>query len=305
MMSIAIRERWARLLVACFGAGLMFGPEPAAAAPVPMEGTEKNDGIDTEHLFGFTEGSDIGEPGEVEIESQSSGRLSRRGRSFVAGESLLQLKAPLSENVRIGPGLGLSFERAIGVPGLPNRSGASPDTVFVETRTRLLDRAVSPFGLTLEATPSYSNVDDTTGRRSPAYGAQIRLLADRELVPGLLFAAANVSLGQNGSLTGQSPDRRAGSDFEVSGALSYRVRPDVFAGAELRYAEAFGATGLRRFVGDALFLGPSLFVKTESSNFLSATWSMQVTGRAIGGPRGLDLTNFERHQLRLRFGHTF
>src|SRR5262245_48476071 len=59
--------------------------------------------IDTEHLFGFTEGTDIGTPGERELESDTIGRFRRRNGSYNAVESELEAKYTLSESLRIGP----------------------------------------------------------------------------------------------------------------------------------------------------------------------------------------------------------
>ena len=63
----------------------------AIAAPASAE----PHGIDTEHLFGFTEGSDIGVPGERELESETTGRLGKRAGRFRAFDSGLALKMPL------------------------------------------------------------------------------------------------------------------------------------------------------------------------------------------------------------------
>src|SRR3954468_9487641 len=40
----------------------------------------KPEEVDTEHMFGFTEGSEIGEKGETEFMSESTGRFGEGGR---------------------------------------------------------------------------------------------------------------------------------------------------------------------------------------------------------------------------------
>src|SRR5260370_30421308 len=42
------------------------------------------EGIDTEHLFGFMIGTDIGSPGEREFQSQTTGRFSKSGGRYPA-----------------------------------------------------------------------------------------------------------------------------------------------------------------------------------------------------------------------------
>jgi hypothetical protein len=38
---------------------------------------------------------------------------------------------------------------------------------------------------------------------------------------------------------------------------------------------------------------------------MSVAWNAQVAGRVVGEPGALDLTNFERHQVRFRLGIEF
>jgi len=49
------------------------------------------DAIDTEHLFGFTIGTDIGEVGEKEFESNTLSRLGKRAGSYSALSQALYL----------------------------------------------------------------------------------------------------------------------------------------------------------------------------------------------------------------------
>src|SRR5712675_1296506 len=43
-----------------------------------MPGAARTETIDTEHLFGFTIGTDVGEIGEKEVEGSATGRFSKR-----------------------------------------------------------------------------------------------------------------------------------------------------------------------------------------------------------------------------------
>src|SRR5262249_17490937 len=67
--SIARPLLWAVLILL---AGL------GAASSAPADTRKHGDGeIDTEHMFGFTEGSDTGEAGEKELETDSTGRFGK------------------------------------------------------------------------------------------------------------------------------------------------------------------------------------------------------------------------------------
>jgi hypothetical protein len=286
--------------------------------------------IDTEHVFGFTEGSDVGEKGEKELESETTGRLGKRIGTYRAIESALQLKVSLTDDLRIAPGVAFSYHRAFGVPDIRDRDAANVDGLFLETRYRLLDREKAPFGLTFSATPRFTRIDELTGERVSSYGSEFRLLADRELVPGKLFAAVNLGYDLASTRNLASGEREDGSAVEVSGALAYQVQPGVFLGGEVRYARAYEGLGLDRFTGDAVFLGPTFFTKLTEKSFFSVAWAFQVAGReavdqgavragvtdalAAGGDPNdavplrhgrLNLRDFERHQFRIRLGYSF
>jgi hypothetical protein len=74
---------------------------------------------------------------------------------------------------------------------------------------------------------------------------------------------------------------------------------------EARYMRSYDGLGLDTFMGHALFIGPTLYAKFAECCWVSAAWSAQVSGRAVNEGGALDLTNFERHQARLRFGYNF
>jgi hypothetical protein len=55
-----------------------------------------------------------------------------------------------------------------------------------------------------------------------------------------------------------------------------------------------------------VFAGPTLFVKLSEKAAFNVSWTPQVAGRSQDNPgRRLDLDNFERHQLRVKFTTNF
>lgn len=262
-------------------------------------------GIDTEHLFGFTEGSDIGVPGERELESETTGRVGKRGGRFRAFDSGLALKMPLTDWFRVAPGIAFAAYDIGGVPGLADRSVGTFSGAFIETRFRLLQRDAAPFGLTLNVVPSIGRIDGGTGERARSHGSEFGLLIDRELIPGVLVGAINLGYGLASVRSDLSGATAEGSNLELAGALAYQVRPGFFVGGEARYVRAYGGLALDDFAGDAVYLGPTIYTTLSDRAWLSFTWGRQVSGRAVGERGGLDLTTFDRHQLRLRIGYTF
>src|SRR5215475_14404860 len=64
------------------------GLRPTTAEP----NKQTDDTVDSEHLFGFTQGSDIGERGEKELETDSTGRFGRQGGTYAVRSTALEAK---------------------------------------------------------------------------------------------------------------------------------------------------------------------------------------------------------------------
>ena len=65
--------------------------------------------IDTEHLFGFTVGSDIGEKGEKELENETSTLTGKNGGTYAAVFDQLEAKYTVAQNFdRCGGGARVS-----------------------------------------------------------------------------------------------------------------------------------------------------------------------------------------------------
>jgi hypothetical protein len=262
-------------------------------------------GVDTEHLFGFTEGSDIGAPPEKELESETTARLGKRGGAFRAVDSALVLKVPLSDRFRLAPGLAFAGYTLRGVPGLDDREVAALAGGFIETRARIFTREEAPFGLTLNTVVGASRLDAATGLGARGVSVEAGLLMDREIVPGELVAGLNLvyALGRS-RLDGIAGDQQA-SNLEVSGAVAKRFGPGFLLGLEARYLRAYSGLGLDRFAGQAVYLGPTLYKELTEETWMSFTWGTQVSGSEARAGEDRDLTNFDRHQVRLRIGTHF
>lgn len=93
--------------------------------------------------------------------------------------------------------------------------------------------------------------------------------------------------------------------FGFGTALMAQIWPGLFIGGEARYLRAYESLGLGDFAGHALFVGPNLFFTPAERWRVTMTWAVQAAGKAVGISGPLDLTNFERHQFRLRIGREF
>jgi hypothetical protein len=247
---------------------------------------------------------DLGVPGEVEAEWETSGRIGKRLGRFVAIDSGLALKVPLTHDFRLAPGVTFNAYD-IGLPDTPARVSGGISGGFLEMRLRLLDRRTAAFGLTLSVVPAYSGIDSGSGIGARSFGTEVGLLADYELIPGRLVAAVNASFAFAATRLAAVEEPVLGSGIEIAGALAYRVHPGLFVGGEARFARTYDGLAGDRFAGRAVYLGPTLYTTLSSQAWASVTWSVQVAGQAAGEPGPRDLTRFDRHQMRLRVGYSF
>src|SRR3954468_16098305 len=126
--------------------------KPAAQGD-EAKGQEK--GPDTEDLFGFTIGTDVLEPGHLEVSSEGESSFGKRFGRYQAHA--------LKNTFTIAPFEGFSIEFGAiansfsirNVPGLDNRSFTGFGGFSAEFKWQLLKRDPSPIGLTLLAEPSF------------------------------------------------------------------------------------------------------------------------------------------------------
>src|SRR6516165_6040133 len=266
---------------------------------------DKTGEVDTEQMFGFTEGSDIGEVGEKELETDSTGRFGRSGGSYNNVAAALEAKYSFSDRFRLSADATVAYYDIAGVSGLDDRRQGALQSVSFDARYRLFDREHAPFGLTLSVAPHRGFGDEMSGEPADQYGAAIRLLADRELIPGRLFAAFNISYEPEQTRLRGSGETLRESTLGVGAALAMQVMPNVFVGAEARNLRHFDGLGLNGFAGQAFYIGPTFYATFGERYFISAAWNVQVWGAVAGTSGALDLDNFERHHVKLRIGARF
>jgi len=262
-------------------------------------------GIDTEHLFAFMIGSDVGETGEREFQNQATGRFGKSGGSYRALTEAAELEYVPVDNFRLEfAAVAASYDIG-GVAGLDDLRQAGVQGTSLDLRYRFLDRASAPFGLTLAAEPHADLMDETSGQHVRSYGADFALAVDRELVPGRLVAALNLLYQPQWTNFPATAVAEQDVTLGIAWAAMAQVRPGLLIGGEARYLRKYEGPELDAFAGHALFAGPTIFIRLSQRSRLTAAWSFQVAGRAAALPGSLDLVNFERHQARLIYGINF
>ena len=261
--------------------------------------------IETEHLFGFTIGSDVGEVGERELEGSVTGRSAKRDGSYLASASTMSVEFVPVANLRTEfTGAFATYDIA-GVTGFADQHYAAPAGLSADIRYRFLDRASAPFGFALGAEPHWGRADEITGEPGNQYGVDFVAAADWEIVPNRVVAAFNLLYEPETLRSNLTGTWSAESTAGVAIGVMAQLGSGIFVGGEARYLRKYDGAALDAFAGQGFFIGPTIYAKLSEKAWIAAAWSAQVAGQATSSPGGLDLVNFERRQARLLFGVNF
>jgi hypothetical protein len=177
--------------------------------------------------------------------------------------------------------------------------------VSVDLRYKLLDRDAAPLGLTFAVESHADRIDETTAAIVRNYGTEFTLAFDRDLIPNFAVVALNMIYQPEWTrIVGTGAAEQESTIGAAFGAMA-QLRPGFFVGGEARYLRKYEGIGLQEFAGQALFLGPTAYLKLSERSRLTLAWSVQAWGRPAGSTAALDLVDFERHQARLVFGVNF
>jgi hypothetical protein len=262
------------------------------------------EGIDTEHLFGFMIGSDVGTAGEREFQSQTTGRLSKSNGDYQAAGQALELEYVPIKDFRLEVGSIFAAHAIDGVSGLEDRRQLGWQGVSIDLRHRFWERDVAPVGLTLAVESHFNRIDETTAARVRNFGTELTLAFDRELVPNFSVLALNLIYQPEWTHffgVGEVQEATVGA---AVGAM-FQMRPGFLVGGEVRYLRKYDGISLQEFAGQGLFAGPTAYVQLSERARLTASWSVQAWGSSVRPNASPDLVNFERYQARLVFGVNF
>ena len=262
-------------------------------------------GIETESLFGFVLGSDVEPRGARSVAIEAIGRFGKRAGSYGAWGGKAEFAYGLTDNLSIaGAVLGAWYD-INNVPGFENISRVRLNGLGGEVRWRVLDRAAHGVGLTLHVEPVWATSDELTGAPARKWGAENKIILDAMLMPDKVYAAFNLIhemevVKERGAL-----ETERVAKIGVGAAVAGAVTENVFVGAEVRYLHAYEGLGFDAFAGRALFVGPTLHAKLNGGLWASLAWNVQVAGAEKGVAGNLDLTNFEKHMVRVKIGYDF
>jgi hypothetical protein len=261
--------------------------------------------IETKYIFGFTIGSGIGLEGEKEFTIDTRSRFGKRDGRYNATETKYEFEFTPSQFVQIEFGALGSTHDIAGVTDLDDRKQVAFAGGFAEFRYLAIERTSSnPLSVTLAFEPTWRWIDETSGEHVHNYEFETAVNADIELLRNRLYAGFNLLYEPEYTRTLTNETVRE-TTFGASAALSIRLVPSVLVGAEIWYLRHYDEFALSAFTGDAVMVGPTLYVQFTPKMFMTAAWNSQVWGREVGNPLPLNLAEFQRHRARLKFAWEF
>lgn len=164
--------------------------------------------------------------------------------------------------------------------------------MFVDMRWKIVDRLVSPFGMTLAVAPEWRRIDSGTGQESGRYGAAAALLIDKEVVPERFFTVLNLIYAP--SLSRVSAGWSHDDAYIIIAGGSYAITPGLIFGGEIRH-ENLAHNG--NLTAHALYIGPQIYVRPVENFSFKIAWAMQIPDF---GANSIDRVSFERSQVELQ-----
>jgi hypothetical protein len=261
--------------------------------------------LETKYIFGFTTGSGIGLEGEKEVTIDTIGRFGKRDGHYAATETKYEFEFTPSQFIQIEFGALGSTHHIGGVTDLDDRRQIALGGAFAELRYLAIERTSNnPLSVTLAVEPTARLIDETSGERVRNFEFETTVNADLELLKNRLFAGVNLLYEPEVTQT-VTGDTQREATFGGSAALSLRVASNVVLGGEVWYLRHYDAANLTAFTGDAVMLGPSLYIRFTPKMFMTAAWNIQVWGREVGSPVSLNLSEFQRNRAKLKFAWEF
>ena len=261
--------------------------------------------VDTKYIFGFTEGTSVGDPGEKEFSAETFVNFGKADGHYTASSTRLEFEYTPAERVQFEVGPLVSTHDISGVSGMDDRHSLAFQGLFGELRYLVLEHsATSPVAVTLSVEPVWRRIDETTGDRVTNFELETKLSADTELVADRLFLGFNAIYEPEMTRT---PDTAWANESQMGLSTAVAVRPiaPLLIGAEVEYFRHYSGIAFNSFTGDAVYLGPTFYLKLSPKTFMTAAWSTQIGGHAVDEIGGLNLADFSRNRAKLKFAFEF
>lgn len=295
MNRFAVAAGLAGLMLTSAGAADLGAKKPGIAAPAPSTSClETASSTLPSDAFGFSTGTDVSDVGAFALGLEYNGTFTGNGfkpGSFGGHLGKVQLSTAFLPCWEVGPYF--LTTSAVGTNrGVPGELETTTYGFGMENKYKLLGRGTHGIGLTLVFDPNYQSFRSSNSQLNPiqrwsgdVLTSTYKLLLDKELIAGKLFAAVNVQWDQIWTerpglvnpVAGTS-DYARNSVMTLSAALSWQAFDGFFVGGETRYVRTHNGLFFNTFTGDALYVGPTAFWQAAKNISLSGTWGIQVAG---------------------------
>jgi hypothetical protein len=267
------------------------------------------DDFETKHIFGFTEGTDVGDVGGKELEFETTGAIGKFGGGRYNGlEQLASYETAPTARLGFEASLHGLSQQIANVYGLQTLSQTNFSGVSFLPKWIFIMRGVdAPFGLAASIEPEWDRIDPVSGAHANHFVLPVKICFDAGPIDKKLYFAANLLYSpelENQRGYGISHYALAGG----SAALSYRVTPQVTFGGEVEYYEAYTSLAFRNWAGSGTYIGPTFHFQINDKAFVAGAWSVQVANKIPAGAEGLasyNQSDFSAQRGRLTFAIAF
>lgn len=276
--------------------------------------SDKQKDIDTEHLFGFTEGPDAGEKGEQEVQVDTISRFSKRRdgpgpSTYRALDTRFAYQFNPIDRFSIEFSAFGNFRRQRNIADIDDKAFGTFDGVSVELKYQFLKGSgEQPLGLAIELRPRFARVLPIEGNGANVFDMESLLQLDVQVVPGKVWYGSNISFEPAAGRQRGAGQGYRSSTFFWSNAVVGQIAEGTFVGPEVRYLRGYDGIFLNRLESEAVFIGPALHHRFTEKVWLTMAYAAQVWGRDTDpayARRALGLNQFDRHNLRVKFGVEF
>lgn len=106
---------------------------------------------------------------------------------------------------------------------------------------------------------------EPTGDPVDAFGGEVSIVADKELIKDRVFGAFNFLYDPEVTHSRQTGRIQREATPEFLGSITRQLQPGLFVRAETRYLRKCEGLDLDPFIGGALFVGPTMFVRLSKT----------------------------------------
>lgn len=237
----------------------------------------------TERTFGYVYGSDVLNPGSVELEPWTTMRLGRADfyRRF---DQRIEFEAGLTSRLQTAFYLNWSAVNAETETG--RAESVTWGGVSSEWKLKLADAVADPVGFALYFEPGFGPEE-----------AEVEGKAILDARRGNWYAALNLGADHEWEFEEDETEREIGLEADLG--ISYKLSRTLSTGLEMRSVSTIPSG--EDLESSALFLGPVLSYAGESW-WTTVTILPQVKGLEGATKDGLDLADHERVEIRILLG---